>query len=103
MKPTSIRTTSDENQAALRASVAHFQAPILTKSLIQIGTSFGCFLAITAAMYVTAGISYWIAFGLIPLAAGLRVWRFTLWDEDLQKMVTFRAAAAASTGKARLT
>lgn len=93
MKPMSIMTTSDENQAALRASVAHFQAPILTKSLIQIGTSFGCFLAVTAAMYVTAGISYWIAFGLIPLAAGLLV-RIFIIQHDCGHGAFFRSRRA---------
>ena len=62
--------TSESAAAHLRREVARFQTPILHKSLIQIVTSFGGFFATCAAMYVLAGVSYWLVPLLAPLAGG---------------------------------
>jgi omega-6 fatty acid desaturase (delta-12 desaturase) len=50
-----------------------FQAPILTRSLSQIATSFGGFLLTCAAMYLCLDLSAWIALPLSLLAAGFLV------------------------------
>ena len=62
----------------LRRSIACFETPALYESLAQTVTSIGGFLAVTAAMYATAGISYLIALGLAPLAAGFLVRTFII-------------------------
>ena len=50
-----------------------FQAPILKRSLGQLSTSFGGFLATCAAMYLCAAVSFWIALPMSALAAGFLV------------------------------
>jgi acyl-lipid omega-6 desaturase (Delta-12 desaturase) len=50
-----------------------FQAPMLSRSLGQLSTSFGGFFATCAAMYVCVPISLWIALPLSALAAGFLV------------------------------
>jgi len=52
---------------------ANFQTPILARSLIQVLTSFGGFLATCAAMYCSIPVSFWIALPLSVLAAGFLV------------------------------
>ncbi|WP_372071345.1 fatty acid desaturase [Tistrella mobilis] len=59
--------------AELRLDVRRFQAPILRKSLFQAITSFGGFGVTAAAMYLSAGVSYWLSLALAPLAAGFLV------------------------------
>jgi omega-6 fatty acid desaturase (delta-12 desaturase) len=60
--------------ANLKRIVGGFQAPILWRSLMQVATSFGGFLATLAAMYYLAlEVSYWPALALAPLAAGFLV------------------------------
>jgi omega-6 fatty acid desaturase (delta-12 desaturase) len=56
-----------------RTAAAGFRAPSLGKSLAQVATSFGGFLGVCAAMYLTIGISYWIAAALALVAAGFLV------------------------------
>jgi acyl-lipid omega-6 desaturase (Delta-12 desaturase) len=62
----------------LMRRVARFQAPVLHRSLAQILTSIGGLLATSAAMYATAGLSYWIVLALAPLAAGFLVRTFII-------------------------
>ena len=50
-----------------------FQTPMLARSLGQIATSFGGFFATIAAMYLSLGLSMWIAPPLSVLAAGFLV------------------------------
>jgi acyl-lipid omega-6 desaturase (Delta-12 desaturase) len=50
-----------------------FQQPILRRSLAQLSTSFGGFLATCAAMYLCAEVSFWIALPISALAAGFLV------------------------------
>jgi omega-6 fatty acid desaturase (delta-12 desaturase) len=57
----------------LRAGCAPFQSPILTRSLIQLSTSFGGFFATCAAMYLCLAVSLWVALPLSVLAAGFLV------------------------------
>jgi len=56
-----------------RTAAAGYRSPSLARSLWQVATSFGGFLAICAAMYLTIGISYWIAAALALVAAGFLV------------------------------
>lgn len=49
------------------------QAPILTRSLLQLATSFGGFFTTCAAMYLGAAVSLWIVLPLSALAAGFLV------------------------------
>lgn len=60
----------------LRQQVARYQAPILRKSLLQLVTSMGGFVAVCTAMYLSADVSYWIAIALAPLAAGFLIRTF---------------------------
>jgi len=50
-----------------------FQSPILARSLVQLATSFGGFLATCTVMYLCVAISLWIALPLSALAAGFLV------------------------------
>jgi omega-6 fatty acid desaturase (delta-12 desaturase) len=50
-----------------------FQSPILKRSLVQLATSFGGFLATCAVMYVCLAVSLWVALPLSALAAGFLV------------------------------
>src|SRR5690554_5812122 len=59
---------SDSTQ--LRQSTRRFQAPILSKSVVQVLTSFGGFFATCVAMYILSSLSYWLPLLLAPLAAG---------------------------------
>ncbi|MHA1568460.1 MAG: fatty acid desaturase family protein [Alphaproteobacteria bacterium] len=58
--------------------VATFQTPALHTSIAQAFTSIGGFLAVCAAMYLTADISYWFILPLAPLAAGFLVRTFII-------------------------
>ena len=62
----------------LRRGIARFQTPVLYNSLTQTLTSIGGYLAVCAAMYATADISYWIVLALAPLAAGFLVRTFII-------------------------
>lgn len=74
----------------IRQAVACFQAPIQRKSLIQLLTSFGGFLAICAAMYALAATSYWVALALAPLGAGFLV-RIFIIQHDCGHLSFFRS------------
>lgn len=50
-----------------------FQSAELGKSLFQVLTSFGGFLATSAVMYSLVEVSFWIALALAPIAAGFLV------------------------------
>lgn len=56
-----------------KSQLVSFQSPVRSKSLIQIATSFGGFVATCALMYATLDLSVWLAFLLAPLAAGFVV------------------------------
>jgi len=56
-----------------RRALAEFQTPTLSRSLLEAAMSFGGFVAVCAAMYLTIGISVWIAMPLALLAAGFLV------------------------------
>jgi omega-6 fatty acid desaturase (delta-12 desaturase) len=62
----------------VKGRVTRFQKPILRSSIMQCFTSIGGYLAVCAAMYATAGISYWFVFALAPLAAGFLVRTFII-------------------------
>lgn len=80
-------------QTRLRREAACFQAPILRKSLVQITTSFGGFLATCAVMYAVIDLSYWIALALAPLAAGFLV-RIFIIQHDCGHLSFFRSRRA---------
>jgi omega-6 fatty acid desaturase (delta-12 desaturase) len=50
-----------------------FQAPILSRSLGQLVTSFGGFVATCTAMYLCLAVSHWITLPISVLAAGFLV------------------------------
>ncbi|MBI3452143.1 MAG: fatty acid desaturase [Rhodospirillales bacterium] len=80
-------------QMSLRREAAHFQAPILRKSLSQIATSFGGFFVTCAAMYAVIDVSYWMALALAPLAAGFLV-RIFIIQHDCGHLAFFRSHRA---------
>ena len=57
----------------LRAKLAEFQRPDLARSVAQVATSFGGFVGVCAAMYVTLDFSYWLTLVLGLIAAGFLV------------------------------
>jgi omega-6 fatty acid desaturase (delta-12 desaturase) len=76
----------------LRREVARFQAPLLHKSLIQLATSIGGFLATCTAMYAAFDL-YWVALALVPLAAGFLV-RIFIIQHDCGHLSFFRSRRA---------
>lgn len=80
-------------RAELRAAVAGFQSPSLLKSLGQIASSFGGFAVTCAVMYLTLGISYWIALALSVVAAGFVV-RIFIIQHDCGHGAFFRSRRA---------
>jgi omega-6 fatty acid desaturase (delta-12 desaturase) len=62
----------------LRRRLSGFQAPILHRSLGQILTSIGGYIAVCTVMYAVAGVSYWLTLCLAPLAAALLVRAFII-------------------------
>jgi omega-6 fatty acid desaturase (delta-12 desaturase) len=70
--------------------MAGFQSPQIDQSLGQILTSIGGYIAVSAAMYATIGISYWIVLALMPIAAGLLVRVFII-QHDCGHQAFFRS------------
>jgi len=60
----------ENNPKNVLSGVAAFQYPILRRSLGQLTTSFGGFLATCAAMYLCLTISLWMTLPLSVIAAG---------------------------------
>lgn len=77
----------------LRREVARFQAPLLHRSLFQLATSAGGFLATCAAMYAVFDVAYWLTFALAPLAAGFLV-RIFIIQHDCGHLSFFRSRRA---------
>ena len=65
---TAVRSETDP-----KIATAGFQTPVLAKSLSQLTSSFGGFFCACTAMYLTAGVSYWITPFLALVAAGFLV------------------------------
>eukprot|EP01034_Spumella_vulgaris_P008136 gene8135-10351_t len=64
------RSSADSIDAELRAVAASFSRPSVGRSLLQLVTSFGPFLAGCAAMYVACDFSPWLALAFaIPTGA----------------------------------
>jgi omega-6 fatty acid desaturase (delta-12 desaturase) len=79
--------------ARLRAALSSYQAPVLRRSLMQAGTTFALFFAISAAMYALRGVSPCITLALSVPAAGLVV-RIFIIQHDCGHGAFFRSAAA---------
>src|SRR5438552_15699022 len=75
------------------SGVAAFQYPILKRSLGQLTTSFGGFLATCAAMYLCLTISLWMTLPLSVIAAGFLVRMFTF-QHDCGPGAFFRSQRA---------
>src|SRR3979411_3029470 len=73
--------------------IAAFQHSILRRSLGQLTTSFGGFLATCAAMYLCLGISLWVSLPLSVLAAGFLV-RIFIIQHDCGHGAFFRSQRA---------
>ena len=71
--PSAGRGPASESLSDILLGTKSFQTPILARSLGQIATSFGGFVATIAAMYLCLGISIWAALPLSVLAAGFLV------------------------------
>ena len=69
----SSNTTATSSATGTRQALAEFQTPSLSRSVLEAAMSFGGFIAVCAAMYLTIGISIWIAMPLALLAAGFLV------------------------------
>jgi omega-6 fatty acid desaturase (delta-12 desaturase) len=80
-------------KSRLRQDTTAFQAPILSKSIVQIVTSFGGFLATCAVMYLANSVSFWLSLALAPLAAGFLV-RIFIIQHDCGHMAFFRGRRA---------
>jgi len=85
-----IASVQDPRNDILKDQLAAFQAPVARKSLAQAAIAIGGFLAVSAAMYATAGISYWIVLALAPIAAGLLV-RIFIIQHDCGHSAFFRS------------
>jgi omega-6 fatty acid desaturase (delta-12 desaturase) len=70
-----------EAASGLQAAVAHFAAPTVKRSLWQLVTSLGLFLAACAAMYLTYPISYPLTLAL-AVPAGLMLVRVFIVQHD---------------------
>jgi omega-6 fatty acid desaturase (delta-12 desaturase) len=92
---TPLRETYGDDTArrVLRRSLAGFQTPVLFSSLSQILTSIGGYLGVCAAMYATAGISFWFVLALVPFAAGFLVRTFII-QHDCGHGAFFRSRRA---------
>lgn len=77
----------------LRALTAPYQAPSIALSISQIATSFGGFLIVCAAMYMTVTPSIWLTFGLSIIAAGFLV-RIFIIQHDCGHDAFFRSRLA---------
>src|SRR5690348_16112691 len=75
------------------SGIAAFQHPILRRSLGQLMTSFGGFLATCAAMYLCLTISIWMTLPLSVLAAGFLV-RIFIIQHDCGHGAFFRSQRA---------
>src|SRR5437763_10000845 len=73
--------------------IAAFQHSILRRSLGQLTTSFGGFLATSAAMYLCLTISLWMTLPLSVLAAGFLV-RIFIIQHDCGHGAFFRSQRA---------
>src|ERR1700722_16534618 len=60
-------------QVRLRSLVTAFETPSILKSLYQMATSIGLFIAGCAAMYWSLHVSYWLTIVLMVPTAGTLV------------------------------
>src|SRR5947207_7048016 len=81
------------NLKNILSDTAAFQDPILARSLGQLATSFGGFLATCAAMYLCLRISLWVTLPLSVLAAGFLV-RIFIIQHDCGHGAFFRSQRA---------
>lgn len=63
---------------ALRKAIAPFQAPSLKRSVWQLVSTLGAYLAVNAAMYAALRVSVWLALALAPLATGFVIRLFII-------------------------
>jgi acyl-lipid omega-6 desaturase (Delta-12 desaturase) len=79
----------------LGTDLARFRVPILSQSLFQLATSFGGFIAVSAAMHLLLPVSFWLALLLMPVAAGFLV-RIFIIQHDCGHFAFFRSRRANS-------
>jgi omega-6 fatty acid desaturase (delta-12 desaturase) len=90
---TGLSTDAAAASNALRAILVAHRAPMLSRSLGQIATTFLPFFAVIAAMYALATISPWLSLLLTVPAAGLVV-RIFIIQHDCGHGAFFRSRAA---------
>jgi omega-6 fatty acid desaturase (delta-12 desaturase) len=69
------------------------QTPSVSKSFLQIATSFGGLFAVCAAMYLVLDRSFWLALALAPVAAGFVI-RIFIIQHDCGHAAFFRTRRA---------
>lgn len=71
-------TAANSEIGRVRAALIDYRRPIVWRSLVQLGTTLGLFLAFEAALYASFGISYWLTLALAVPAAGMVVKLFII-------------------------
>ncbi len=79
--------------ARLRAIISAYQAPILSRGLAQLATTFIPFFGVVAAMYALSTVSCWLSLALAIPAAGLIV-RIFIIQHDCGHGAFFRSRMA---------
>jgi omega-6 fatty acid desaturase (delta-12 desaturase) len=67
---------SFQDHAVLRAAVAPFETPSVSRAVFQLFTSLGLYLLLVGLMYWSLSYSYWLTLILSPMAAGLLIRTF---------------------------
>lgn len=76
--PRGPETAADPGSGRVRALLIDYQRPVVWRSLVQLATTMGLFLAFEAALYATFGISYWLTLALAVPAAAMVVKLFII-------------------------
>jgi len=84
---------AEGNRLALRDILRSYEAPILSRSLGQLASTFLPFFGLVAAMYVVSDISIWLSLALAVPAAGLIV-RIFIIQHDCGHGAFFKSRAA---------
>jgi omega-6 fatty acid desaturase (delta-12 desaturase) len=89
----SMRPIDGFEDAPLLPAVARFRGPVLRQSVWQCSSTLGAYIAVSAAMYASVAISYWLTLGFAFLAAGLVV-RIFIIQHDCGHRSFFRSRRA---------
>jgi omega-6 fatty acid desaturase (delta-12 desaturase) len=90
---TETPTQGADAQPGLRSLITHYETPSILKSVCQIATSIGLFLAACAGMYWSINVSYLLTLALAVPTAGLLVRVFVV-QHDCGHGAFFRSRTA---------